>query len=124
MAQIKRDAVPNFFFGIQAPQVDMQRPWSGGDVANDDRAVPLGDPKEAKKFGSGKPKMERYATHRAGVPKPVNSEFETFPTPIGDIALPKKRALSAGFLPTAGVIEFLRSEYVGSSQPQPRQRFY
>ena len=99
-------------------EVSGETPWTCRDAEVRRKDVGV------QRYGSGTPAMNCALTDRNGlVLKKRALEVSEVPTSHGNITL-RANDPDLGFLPTADAVLFLRSQYVGSRAPDPRQRFF
>jgi len=129
--QLRRSQVREHKAGRADPRLDVKSQGTPfvGSVANVHPAVPLWQREVRRrdvgeqKYGSGMPSFNSHVCDRHGICEPRKPSLVTAMTSHGPIGLPD-RSRDFNFMPDASAIEFLTSQYVGSSAPVPPDRYY
>lgn len=75
-------------------------------------------------YGAAAPKANGSRLDRHGLYDPKGVQYTSVPTEQGEILLSASDERGGGFMPTGTVVDFLRSQYVGSRHSPPPARYF
>ena len=127
--QVKFSDAMDWWCGRPQPREDMETVPFIGEVAGETpMSCVLAETRRKdvgpQSYGGRIPVMNGASTDRSGLLQPKQSPVTVeVPTSHGNLRL-RSHEPDTGFLPTASVVDFLRSEYVGSRAPPLPQRYF